>query len=76
MTRAVAESRSRSQQPSNGASVLIVDDEPETIRLMLEVLARKGIGAQLAGDRRAAIEALDRNGCDLAFLSTQLGQDS
>ena len=56
--------------------MLIVDDEPETIRLMLEILARKGIGAELAGDRRAAIETLDRNGCDLAFLSTRLGRDS
>ncbi len=64
------------QQRSNSATVLIVDDEPETIRLMLEILARKGIGAQLAGDRRAAMEGLDRSSCDLAFLSAQLGGDS
>jgi len=76
VSRIAAENRSRIQQQSNSATVLIVDDEPETIRLMLEILARKGIGAQLAGDRRAAVEALDRNGCDLVFLSTQLGQDS
>jgi len=63
-------------QPSNSATVLIVEDEPETIRLMLEILARKGIGAQLAGDRRTAMEALDRNSCDLAFVSTQFGRGS
>jgi len=54
------------------ASVLIVDDEPQTIRLMLEVLARKGISARLAGGRKAALDALDRTPCDLAFLSIRL----
>jgi DNA-binding NtrC family response regulator len=49
-----------------------VDDEPQTIRLMLEVLARKGIGARLAGGRKAAMDALDRAPCDLAFLSTRI----
>jgi DNA-binding NtrC family response regulator len=53
------------------SSVLIVDDEPQTIRLMLEILARKGISARLAGGRKAALDALDRAPCDLAFLSTQ-----
>ncbi len=76
MSRTIVENRNRIQPRANGATVLIVDDEPETIRLMLEILARKGIGAQLAGDRRAAVEMLDRNGCDLVFLSEQLGCDS
>ncbi|HON91889.1 MAG TPA: sigma-54 dependent transcriptional regulator [Sedimentisphaerales bacterium] len=58
--------------PHYGASVLIVDDEPQTIRLMLEVLARKGISAKLAGGRKAAMDALDRAPCDLAFLSEQI----
>jgi len=58
--------------PHHAASVLIVDDEPQTIRLMLEVLARKGISAKLAGGRKAAMDALDRVPCDLAFLSEQI----
>jgi len=58
-------------QPS---SVLIVDDEPQTIRLMLEVLAHKGIGARLAATRKAVIDTLDRNPCDLAFLGTHLAE--
>jgi len=66
----------RLTHPSSNAhhpsSVLIVDDEPQTIRLMLEILARKGISARLAGGRKAALDALDRAPCDLAFLSTQV----
>jgi DNA-binding NtrC family response regulator len=54
----------------DNANVLIVDDEPQTIRLMLEILARKGIVARLAADREAALNALEGKGCDLAFLST------
>ena len=76
MSRIVAENRSRIQPRSSNTRVLIVEDEPETIRLMLEILARKGIGAQLAGDRRAALEALDRTSCELAFLGTKLGRDA
>jgi len=72
VSRTITEDGSRIPQRSSSATVLIVEDEPATIRLMLEVLARKGIGAQVASDGRAAIEALDRGNCDLAFVSTQL----
>jgi DNA-binding NtrC family response regulator len=58
------------RQHGGNATVLIVDHEPATIRLMLEILARRGIVARLAADRRAALDALDGSGCDLAFLST------
>ena len=60
------------RQHGDNANVLIVDNEPQTIRLLLEILARKGIGARLAADRKAALDALDGSGCDLAFLSTPL----
>jgi DNA-binding NtrC family response regulator len=73
VSRINEENKSRIQQRLDNATVLIVDDEPQTVRLMLEVLARKGINAQLAADRRTALEALDRSGCDLAFISTSLG---
>ena len=64
--------RSKMRQHGDNATVLIVDSEPQTIRLLLEILARKGIVARLAADRRAALDALDGKGCDLAFLSTAL----
>jgi DNA-binding NtrC family response regulator len=62
----------RTQQRGGHAHVLIVDHEPETVRLMLEILARKGIVARLAADRKAALSALDAHDCDLTFLSTAL----
>jgi len=69
-----AEMNDKSEMPHRGGSpsVLIVDDEPQTIRLMLEILARKGIGARVAGTKKAALDALERNNCDLAFLSTRI----
>ena len=71
MHKAEIDDRSKTSLHGN-ANVLIVDDEPETIRLMLEGLAQRGIGARLAATRKAALEALDHNGCDLAFISTRI----
>ena len=64
--------RSPGKQPGDNAHVLIVETDSQTIRLLLEILARKGIAARLAADRKAALDALDDNGCDLAFLSAAL----
>lgn len=63
------------RQHSDSTTVLIVDDDPQTVRLMLELLARKGIGARLAASKKAAIEVLDHTSCDLAFLGTQVTGD-
>ncbi len=75
MSRIDTSDRSKTRQHGGSANVLIVDHEPQTIRLMLEILARKGIVARLAADRKAALAALDAGGCDLAFLSTALTTD-
>jgi DNA-binding NtrC family response regulator len=72
VNRNVAESKVQTHRRSGDAAVLIVDDEPQSIRLMLEILARKGMVARLATDRRAALEALDADHCDLAFISAPL----
>jgi DNA-binding NtrC family response regulator len=56
----------------DNVGVLIVEREPETVRVLLEVLARRGIGVRLAATKKAALDALDRNHCGLAFLSTRL----
>ena len=63
---------SRNQQKDNTASVLIVDNDPATARFMLEILASKGIGANLADDQKAAIDFLEKNNCDLVFVSEKL----
>ncbi len=67
------DSDNKVQSQYDNVSVLIIEDDPETARLMLAILARKGVSAQLAGSAKAALAALDRGRCDLVFLSTQLG---
>ncbi|MHC4087215.1 MAG: hypothetical protein ACYSU5_18690, partial [Planctomycetota bacterium] len=58
--------------PENVANVLIVDNEPELARFMLEILAGKGIRGHLAGDKKEAIHFLDKNSCDLVFTSDRI----
>ncbi len=64
------DNRGKIREQYDRANVLVVDDEPQTARLLLELLARKGIGAQLATTKKAALDALENNACDLAFIST------
>ena len=59
--------------PENIANVLIVDDDPEVARFMLEILARKGIRGHLATDKEGAIHFLEKNSCDLVFTSNRIG---
>ena len=61
------------QRQYNDINVLIVEDQPQSARTLLEILARKNIGAKLAIGKRAAMESLDRNRYDLMFISTHLG---
>ena len=63
----------RTRQQHNNFNVLIVEDEPQTARFMLEVLARKGVSAQLATHKKAALDALDKGRHDLVFINTRLG---
>jgi DNA-binding NtrC family response regulator len=67
------DSEDRIQQQYDNINVLIVEDEPETARFMLEILARKGISAQLASHKKAALDLLNRSRYDLAFISTRFG---
>ncbi len=57
---------------NNMASVLVVDDDPKTIRFMFEIFAGKGIRANLANNKKAAVDFLDKNICDLVFISEKL----
>ena len=61
------------RSPENTANVLIVDDDPRTARLILEILARKAIHANLADSNRAALDFLDKNSCDLIFIGEKIG---
>jgi DNA-binding NtrC family response regulator len=49
------------------ANVLIADGDPALARVMLEILARKGIRGQLVADRQSALDFLNKGDCDLLF---------
>jgi len=55
----------------NAASVLIVENDPKTVRFLLEILAGKGIRANLADDTKAALTFLDKNSCDLVLIGNR-----
>ena len=72
--------QSRDQQsqgdPEDIANVLIVDNDPELARFMLEILARKGIRGRLAGDKKDAMDFLDMGSCDLVFTSDNISRSA
>jgi len=59
----------RIRQKDDILNVLIVDNDSGTARLMLEVLARKGIRGHSVNDEKNALDFLDKGSCDLAFIS-------
>jgi DNA-binding NtrC family response regulator len=67
-------SAKRSGQKAGTANVLIVDGDSGSVRLILEILARKGICANLTNDKKTAIEFLDKNDCDLVFTSADINR--
>jgi DNA-binding NtrC family response regulator len=51
------------------ANVLIVDDDSELARFMLELLARKGLRGHLANNKDNAFNFINKGSCDLVFTS-------
>ncbi len=60
------------QQRPDTTSVLIVDNDPELARLMLKILARKGIHGTIAHDKSTALGFLNKNNYDLVFTSDKV----
>jgi DNA-binding NtrC family response regulator len=58
---------SKSQKANTVANVLIVDNDQQSIRFLLEILARKSIRGIVADDGKAAANLLDRNDYDLVL---------
>ncbi len=50
-------------------NVLVADNDPEFARLILEILARRGIRGHLAGDKAGALDFISKNNCGLVFTS-------
>jgi two-component system response regulator HydG len=61
----------RSNTPAN---VLIAANDPQMVPLVLEVLARKGIRADLAEHKDAAVDFLQRVDYDFALISDSLAR--
>ncbi len=54
------------------ANVLIAENDPEVARLILEILARKGIRGHLVGDKDSALDFVGKGSCDLVFTSEMI----
>ena len=76
MSKTEIKNAKRVTQRSRMANVLIVDNDPELIRFMLEILARKGIHGIIANDKKATVDLLDKGNCDLVFTSDKISQRS
>jgi len=72
----ISRDQQREGDPEDIANVLIVDNDPELARFMLEILARKGIRGHLAGDKKDAIDFLDMGTCDLVFTSDNISRSA
>ncbi|MHC4125045.1 MAG: sigma-54-dependent transcriptional regulator [Planctomycetota bacterium] len=67
MSKTQSDSTKNVQCRNPVANVLIVDDDQQSIRFLLEILARKSIRGIVTGDRKAAANLLDRNDYDLVL---------
>ena len=64
-------------EPKNSnpvANVLVIDNDKESTRFILEILARKGIRGTVAGNKKTVVDFLDRNNYDLVFNVNQINQ--
>jgi DNA-binding NtrC family response regulator len=57
----------------NIANILIVDNDPEVERFLLEILARKGIRGHIVENKQNAIDFISKGACDLVFANDSLG---
>ena len=74
MTDSEINNKDRVQQRSRIANILIVDNDSELARFMLEILAHKGIRGIIANNKEAAADFLDKDNYDLVFTSDKIPQ--
>ena len=55
-------------------NVMIADNDPEFARLVLEILAKKGISGYLASDKEDVLKFVSKNNCGLVFISDSLSK--
>jgi DNA-binding NtrC family response regulator len=56
----------------NVANVLIADCDPESVRFMLAILARKGIRGHIVDNKASAVNFINKDSCDLVFISNTI----
>jgi len=64
-----ANNTDKTRQKDNIANVLIVDDDPQLGRFILQILARKGIRGITVADTKNALDYLDKDHYDLVFTA-------
>jgi DNA-binding NtrC family response regulator len=62
------------QGGSSSANVLIIGSDKESVRFILEILARKGIGGTVVENKRNIVDFLNENNYALIFDITQINQ--
>ncbi|MHC4644149.1 MAG: sigma-54-dependent transcriptional regulator [Planctomycetota bacterium] len=65
----------RIPQKDDTANVLIIDNDSQTVRSVLEILARKGIRGHVVTNEKDALDFLDKGNCDLAFIGDNLPRE-
>ncbi|MBW8039371.1 MAG: sigma-54-dependent Fis family transcriptional regulator [Planctomycetes bacterium] len=63
-----------SQKRNSITNVLIVDNDQESTRFLLEILARKDICGTVAANKKTAVDFLDKYDYDLVFSVTHMDQ--
>lgn len=65
------QTNNQNQNPHKGRTenALVLQSDPELTHFIVEILARKGILANLVADHKNAVEFLDKNDCDIVFIS-------
>ncbi|MBN2183549.1 MAG: sigma-54-dependent Fis family transcriptional regulator [Sedimentisphaerales bacterium] len=57
----------------NIANVLIADNDSQTTRFLLEILARKGIRGHIISKKESVIDFINKGSCDLVFAGDAIG---
>jgi len=72
VNRTQAKTADQKQQRHDTASVLIINTDADTTRLILKILARKAIVGNLARDQKSVLDMLDKGDYNLVFASERV----
>ena len=60
--------------PEDIANILIIDDDTEAARILLEILAQKGIRGHIVDNKENAVDFINKSSCDLIFASETISR--